>query len=55
MADAKISALTAVTAPTDTDELVVNQGGVSKKVNLNQLTAYFEQRGLVGAELFNLA
>jgi hypothetical protein len=45
MADSKVSALTAVTTPADTDELPVNQGGVSKKVNLTQLTAYFEQRG----------
>jgi len=45
MADTKISALSAVTTPADADELAVNQGGSSKKVTLNQLTAYFEQRG----------
>jgi hypothetical protein len=45
MADTKISGLTGVTTPADTDELAVNQGGASKKVNLNQLTTYFEQRG----------
>lgn len=31
MADTKISALTAVTTPADTDEFAVNQGGTSKK------------------------
>jgi len=45
MADTKISALSAVTTPADADELAVNQAGASKKVNLSQLTAYFEQRG----------
>ena len=37
MADAKISALTAVTTPAGTDELVVNQGGVSKRITLQQM------------------
>ncbi len=37
MADTKISALTAVTTPATTDEFVVNQGGVSKKVAMSQL------------------
>ncbi len=45
MADTKISGLTGVTTPADADELAVNQAGASKKVNLNQLTTYFEQRG----------
>ena len=45
MADTKISGLSAVTTPADTDEFAVNQGATSKKVNLNQLTTYFEQRG----------
>ena len=45
MADTKISALPAVTSPTDASEVPVNEGGTSKKVTLNQLTAYFEQRG----------
>ena len=45
MADTKISGLTGVTTPADADELAVNQAGASKKVTLNQLTAYFEQRG----------
>ena len=33
----KISQYTAVTTPADTDELVVNQGGVTKKVTLSTL------------------
>jgi hypothetical protein len=37
MADTKISALTAVTTPTSTDEFPVNQAGVSKKMALSQL------------------
>jgi hypothetical protein len=37
MADTKISALTAVTTPADTDELAVNQGGTSKKVTRGAL------------------
>jgi len=45
VADTKISALTGVTTPADTDELAVNQGGTSMKVNLSQLTTYFESRG----------
>lgn len=45
MVDTKISALTAVTTPADTDELPVNQAGVSKRLTLTQLTAYIESRG----------
>jgi len=45
MADTKISALSAVTTPADTDEVPVNQASTTKKVTLNQLTTYFEQRG----------
>lgn len=37
MADTKISALPAVTTPAGTDELPVNQGGVSKKVTLSNV------------------
>lgn len=40
MADAKISALTAVATPAGTDEIAVNQGGVSKKLTLAQINAY---------------
>lgn len=37
MADTKISALTAVVTPALTDEFVVNQGGVSKKITRAQM------------------
>lgn len=37
MADAKISALTAVTTPASTDEFVVNQGGTTKKLTSTNL------------------
>lgn len=40
MADTKISALTAVTTPADTDEFAVNQGGTSKKMTLAQIEAH---------------
>lgn len=40
MADTKISALTAVTAPALTDEFPLNQGGTSKKVSLETLAAW---------------
>jgi len=40
MADTKISALTAVTTPATTDEFAVNQGGVSKKLTLTQITDF---------------
>lgn len=42
MADTKVSALTAVTAPATTDEFPVVQGGSSKKVTLATLIAYFQ-------------
>lgn len=42
MADAKISALTAVVTPAGTDEIPVNQGGTSKKMTLTQVNAYTE-------------
>lgn len=42
MADTKISALTAVTAPASTDEFACNQGGTSKKVTLATLIDYFQ-------------
>lgn len=41
MADTKISALTAVTTPTSTDEFPVNQGAASKKMTLEQIEQYF--------------
>ena len=40
MADTKISALAAVTAPASTDEFAVNQGGTSKKVTLDTLSQF---------------
>lgn len=40
MADTKVSALTAVTAPALTDEFPLNQGGASKKVTLQTLAAW---------------
>jgi hypothetical protein len=40
MADAKISALTAVGTPADTDEFGVNQGSVSKKITLLQVKTH---------------
>lgn len=40
MADTKISALTAVSAPALTDEFAVNQGGTSKKVSLDTLAQF---------------
>jgi hypothetical protein len=42
VADTKISALAAVTAPATSDEFAVNQGGTSKKVSLATLIAYFQ-------------
>lgn len=42
MADTKISALTAVTTPANTDELAVNQSGSSKKMTLLQADQYNE-------------
>lgn len=42
MADAKISALTAVATPAGTDEFAVNQSAVSKKLTLTQVNAYCE-------------
>jgi len=38
----KISALSAVTTPVGTDELVVNQGGTTKKLTLAQLNGYVD-------------
>lgn len=40
MADAKISALTAVSTPAGTDEFPVNQGGTTKKITLAQINGY---------------
>lgn len=40
MADTKISGLTAVTVPAETDELAVNQSGTSKKMTLNQVSSF---------------
>lgn len=42
MADTKVSALTAVGTPAGTDELPVNQGGVSKKITLSQIGSYVD-------------
>jgi len=42
MADSKVSALTAVATPAGTDEFPVNQGGVSKKMTLSQISVYAE-------------
>lgn len=39
MADTKISALTAVTTPADTDEIPCNQGGTTKKLTRAQVLA----------------
>lgn len=41
----KVSALTVATSVNDTDQLYMNQGGTSKSVTPNVLTAYFEARG----------
>jgi hypothetical protein len=46
MADAKISALAAVSAGAGTNEFAVNEAGVSKKITLAQVEAYLESRGL---------
>jgi hypothetical protein len=40
VADTKISALTAITDPAGTDELAINDGGVSKKITLSQINAF---------------
>lgn len=40
MADAKVSALTAVVTPAGTDEIPVNQAGTSKKLTLAQVETY---------------
>lgn len=42
MADSKISALTAIVAPADADELAVNDGGVSKKITLAQVRSFVQ-------------
>lgn len=47
MADTKISALSDIGTPTDFDELAVNDGGSSKRMTLNALVAYLDQRGRV--------
>lgn len=46
-AGTKVSALPAITSVTDLDELLVNDGGTSKRMTLNQLVAYIESRGRV--------
>jgi hypothetical protein len=45
MPDTKISALPDGGTPADTDLVPVASGGVTERFSLNQLTAYFEQRG----------
>lgn len=42
MADTKISALTAVGTPAGTDEIPVNQGGVTKKLTLSQVNGFVD-------------
>lgn len=42
MADSKISALTAVTTAAGTEEIAVNQGGVSKKLTLTQINGFVD-------------
>jgi hypothetical protein len=44
MADAKISALTAITTVDGSDELGINDGGASKRINIDQLIAYAIKR-----------
>lgn len=45
MPDTKISALTAVATPADTDEFAVNQAGTSKKMTLSQVRSdHFSKR-----------
>lgn len=46
MADTKISAATAVTTATGTDEYATNQGGASKRTNLDQILTYLQSKGL---------
>lgn len=46
MVDSKVSALSAVTSAAGTDEVLVNQGGTSKKAALSQLETYYKTRGL---------
>lgn len=48
MADTKVSALTAVSAVATTDEIPVNQGGVSKKVTVSQLGSFIGTRTETG-------
>lgn len=45
MADSKVSALAAASSINDADMLLLVQGGVSKRVDMNTLDAYIEQRG----------
>jgi hypothetical protein len=49
MADAKISALTAVSTPLGTDEIPVNQGGTTKKVTVSVLGQYAGMGGIYNA------
>jgi len=45
----KISQYTAVTTPADTDELVVNQGGVTKKITMGKLADYVGSKPFTSA------
>lgn len=45
MADAKISAFPTITSPADADLVPIVDGGATSAITLNNLTAYFEQRG----------
>lgn len=47
MADTKISALTAVTAPTAASELPVNEGGTSKKLTLQQMAEFVGAQSVI--------
>lgn len=50
MGDSRVSALPAVTVPAGTDELLVNQGGTSRKATLAQVAA----SGLVGTDWYSV-
>jgi len=45
MADAKISAFPTITSPLDADLVPIVEAGATNTITLNNLTAYFEQRG----------
>jgi hypothetical protein len=56
MADTEVPNLAAIVTPADADVLHIVNGGVSKKISLQQLTAYLEERGRrVNASVANQA